>query len=109
MKELKKQNKNKVICPKCGEEANVIGLSYLLSIASGISFLLMCVFIWIPVIGWIVAPACLVVWILSLIASFIAKLTCGVNIKCEHCNSEYKLSKDEYKEYKQSKKAAIDK
>lgn len=95
MKEVK--NQNKVICPKCGKEATLTSRAMISVSYAILSILGLSVSVWIPIFGWVCAPIFLII---AIVFSVRAITTGGAIIKCNHCNSEYILNKDEYKEYK---------
>lgn len=79
-----------VPCPKCGSAKTQrfgAGLLGFISLASGGCLL------WIPVIGWVLAPlffiASIVFWILALVPSS------KVSFKCQSCNEWFRVPKTE--------------
>lgn len=98
MKEIK--NKNIVSCPKCEQEAIMTTVSaQILSVA--IIFLLSFgVAVWVPIVGWICAPIMMLIGIILLIVSLIAKIQGSATIVCKECNSKFKITKEEYKKMK---------
>ena len=97
MKEIK--IKNMVACPKCGKEATICSTSNSMFIWMIVSLLCFGVSVWIPVLGWICTPIFIIMAIIFFIAAIIGLFTGGAKIECKKCNSKYKLTKEEYKEY----------
>lgn len=86
-------------CPKCGQQATIgttssglIGLGVITLLAGG------CL-IWIPVLGWVCAPVAFILGFAFIIFGIIAAIIGGATIECKHCNSKYKLTKSEYKDF----------
>lgn len=97
MKEIK--NNGTVACPKCGEGAEMHSTSANMFICMVVSLLCFGVSVWIPVLGWICAPIFIIMAIVFFIAAIIGLFTGGAKIECKNCNSKYKLTKEERKEY----------
>ncbi|SFI95286.1 hypothetical protein SAMN02910355_0285 [Terrisporobacter glycolicus] len=97
MKEIK--NKAYIECPKCGRQATVgtassgfVGMGIVTLLAGG------CL-IWIPVLGWVCAPVAFLLGFIFIILGIIAAIIGGATIECKHCNSKYKLTKEEYRNH----------
>lgn len=97
MKEVKSKNFTK--CPGCNENATIE--SYV-GIVLGTTIALTMLLCIVGVFIWILIPLVPLVLIAGLITTFIVSLKGGAIIKCSHCKTEYKLDKQEYKEYKNS-------
>lgn len=99
MKEIK--NKNFTDCPNCGEKATIESLVSVV-LGTTIAFtMLLCV---IGLFIWILIPLVPVVFIAGLIVTFLCSIKGGATIKCNNCKTKFRLSKVEYKEYKEALK-----
>lgn len=98
MKEIK--NNGTVVCPKCGEGAEMHSTSASMFIYMVVSLLCLGVSVWIPILGWICAPIFIMMAIVFFIAAIIGLFTGGAKIECKNCNSKYKLTKEEFKRYR---------
>ena len=99
MKEMKNNN-NIIECPKCKKQATITSATVNMMTGSFVCLVLMFLFMLIPVANMILVPIMLVSFMALFIMSIIAIFTGGGVIKCKHCNSKYKLNKEEYKKYK---------
>lgn len=99
MKEMKK-NSNIIDCPKCNKQATITSATVNMMTGSFVSLILMIVFMFIPIANIILVPIMLISFMVLFIISIVCAFTGGGTITCKHCNSKYKLNKEEYKKYK---------
>ncbi len=99
MKEVKK-NSNLIECPKCGERATITSTVVNMMTASFVCIILMIVFMFIPTANIILVPIMLILFMILFAVSIVSIFTGGGTIVCKHCNSKFKLNKEEYKIYK---------
>lgn len=99
MKEMKKNN-NIIECPKCKKQATITSTTVNMMTGSFVCLVLMIVFMFIPTANLILVPIMFLLFMVLFIISIIAIFTGGGTITCKHCNSKYKLKKEEYKIYK---------
>lgn len=62
--------------------------------------ILMIVFMFIPTVNIILVPIMLILFMILFAVSIVSIFTGGGTIVRKHCNSKYKLNKEEYKRYK---------
>ncbi|WP_077623800.1 hypothetical protein [Sediminibacillus massiliensis] len=86
-----KQGQQIIHCPKCGEnKVSMMPIALIIFLSGGC-------FVWIPILGWIVAP------ILFLIAIIMWVIPTGkVFMRCESCKHGFSVPKSEYKQYKEA-------
>ena len=99
MKESKSKN-NIVECPKCEEKATITSTTVNMMTASFVCIILMVISMFIPTANLILVPIMLILFMILFIISIVSIFTGGGTIVCKHCNSKYKLNKEEYKRYK---------
>lgn len=99
MKESKNKN-NIVECPKCGENATITSTVVNMMTASFVCIILMIISMFIPTANLILVPILLIAFTVLFITGLTSTATGGATITCKHCNSKYKLNKEEYKKYK---------
>lgn len=76
-----------IVCKKCGSnKVNKVPLGLQLFATAG------CL-MWIPIIGWVLAP---IVFLISLLTPF-GKIV----FKCEECKHQFPVDKETYKQYKE--------
>lgn len=90
----------KIECPECKGVARVSSDAYRMFSYSFILLFLSICMIGFPVIGWICIPIYLIASVVFLILSVVAKIKGTATVKCRRCRCKYKVSKEEYKEFK---------
>ncbi|GGC84622.1 hypothetical protein [Enterococcus wangshanyuanii] len=90
-----------IVCKNCGSNAIQVTTSGANGCAfAGFGFILICVGIWIPFIGWfIVMP----IGALMMISSFLFPLLQKrFSVNCQNCKHKFYIDKEEYEQYKES-------
>ena len=98
------KNKNnifigKVECPECKSMNTTANNNMATSSFATIFICFLCfsISIWIPILGWIVAPTFALVGIGSLIPLVLSIFTKEYTFVCNDCTAKYKINKSEYK------------
>ena len=89
---------NIVICKNCGSnEVNVTTPGANGCAAFGVGFLLICIGVWIPVIGWfVIVPIGALIALSSFIFPLFQK---KYGVTCKDCEHKFYISKEQYKQY----------
>ena len=75
-----------IVCKKCGSnKVNRVHVAIALFLSAGC-------FMWIPILGWICAPICLLLGLITMFGRIV--------FKCEECKHNFAVNKNMYKEYK---------
>lgn len=90
----------KIACPECKGVARVSSDACRMFLYGSMLLLLSICMIGVPVIGWICIPIYLIASVVFLILSIIAKIKGTATVRCPRCKCKYKVSKDEYLEFK---------
>ena len=100
MEQIKSKN-NVVTCSECNSKELLVASKVKAFASSGlIMFIISSVCIWIPILGWIIAPFTFIINFISFVVSilniFIEK---EYVISCKECGATFKVNKREYNEY----------
>ncbi|MEH6943183.1 hypothetical protein [Bacillus sp. JJ722] len=81
-----------IICPKCHSHEVKKLPNFPL-----VMFALAFATVWIPMVGWIISIALLIIGVIDLLKD-------GVRMKCLRCEENFRVSKESFRKYKEERK-----
>lgn len=95
-----------IVCKNCGSNSvNVTNVSNWL-MTGIIGFILICVSIWIPILGWFIGIpiglSLIALGIVGAIVDAVRKKPRQATVKCQSCKHSWKVSEEVYNEYKEA-------
>ena len=93
-------NKDTITCKRCKSEAEVVGTHKNFLKMAFYSFIFAVILLIIPFIGKTLAPVFFIITIFFAAGSVFMKYKGGAVVECKRCHFKYKMTKEEYDEYK---------
>lgn len=86
-------------CPQC-KSTNTYYRNKLVLFSttfSILSFLTLCISLWIPILAWVVAPVLMCFCFVGILATILFLGSRNYSFICKNCGLKYKINKKEYK------------